>query len=198
MTPLLNKTLKIIIKGEWSLLSQHNNHQWVLRAIRDQGSQILKTWLHHSHWTLTMGCVQGKIQPGRNVLSVNLGCSLRIMTSCIPVGGYYIVKDPNNHNCVWLVNFTTSADVKSMFQCFTLLSLDGIVQSEWLCNQSDCTVPHYHFCHWIHNYVSNGKNETIKYDWFPALQKGYCRSDQYVLMINLRTEIQWEKQRANI
>ena len=124
------------MKGEWSQLSQRNNHQWMIRAIRDQGSQILKTWLHHSHWTLALGCVQGKIQPGRNVLSVNLGCSLRIMTSYSPVGGYYIVKDPNNYNRVWLVNFTISADVKSMFQCFTWLSLDGIVQSDWLHNQS--------------------------------------------------------------
>jgi hypothetical protein len=37
------------------------------------------------------------------------------MTSCSPVGGYYIVEDPNNYNRVWLVNFTTSEDVKSMF-----------------------------------------------------------------------------------
>jgi len=35
------------------------------------------------------------------VLSVNLvGCSLRFTTSCSPVGGSYIVKDPNNYNRV--------------------------------------------------------------------------------------------------
>jgi len=96
MTPPLNKTLKMIMKGEWSLLSQCNNHQWMIRAIRDQGTQILKTWLHQSHWTLAMGCVQEHFQPGRNVLSVNLGCSLRVMTSCSLVGGYYIVEDPIN------------------------------------------------------------------------------------------------------
>lgn len=101
------------------------------------------------------------------------------MTSCSPVGGYYTVKDPKNYKHVWLVNFTTSEDVKSMFQCFTWLSLDGIVQSDWLYNKSECTIPYYHFCHWVNNYVSNDKNETIKYDWCPALQKGYCSSDQY-------------------
>jgi len=47
-----------------------------------------------------MGCVQGKFQPGRNVLNVNLGCSLSVMTSCSPVGGYYTVKDPKNYKHV--------------------------------------------------------------------------------------------------
>lgn len=63
------------------------------------------------------------------MLSVNLGCSLRVMTSCSPEGGYYVVEDPNNDNCVSLVHFTTSEDAKSLFPHFTLISLDGTVQS---------------------------------------------------------------------